>query len=119
MVQSERVSLLENLTFTLSKNVDGFPVQRIFFSSPLSKGEINGLLHGEGITSGKFTGRLIASDQIELFFLWFDGSSSRSIVGKLFGFIYGNTSVRMQLFLNWYYIHGQHGYGAASYIQLQ
>lgn len=119
MIQSERVCHLESQTFIISKNVDGFPVQRISFSSPQSKEEINGTLQGEGITSGKFTGRLIATDQIELFFLWFDVSSSRSVAGKIFGFLCGDASEKMQIFLNWYCLYGKQGYGAASYIQLQ
>jgi len=119
MIQSERVYILENQTFIVSKNVDGFPVQRIFFSPPQSNEEIKGFLQGEGITSGKFTGRFIASDQVELFFSWFDWLSSHCVTGKIFGFFYGDPSEKMQIFLNWHCLHGRQGYGTASYIQLQ
>jgi len=117
MIQSERVYHLENQIFTISNNVDGFPVQRISFSSPQSKEDINGTLQGETITSGKFTGRLTAMDQFELFFVWLDVSSSCSVAGKIFGFLCGDTSEKIKIFLNWYCLYGKQGYGAASYIQ--
>ena len=119
MMQSKRVYILENQTFVVSKNVDGFPVQCISFLSPQSNEEINGVLQGEGISSGEFTGRFIAANQVELFFRWLDRSSSHCVTGKIVGILCGDTSGEVQFFLNWYCLHGRQGYGAASYTQLQ
>lgn len=102
MMQFERAYPLENKTFIVSINVDGFPVQRISFSSSQSNKEINGILQGEGIISGKFTGRFVASHQIELLFRWFDLSSSHFVTGKIFGILGVNTTEKVQMFLNWY-----------------
>ena len=115
---SERVYNLENQTFILSKNVGGFPVQHISFSSAQLQQAIIGNLQGEGITLGKFAGRLIATDKIELFFLWIDVSSSRSVAGNIFGFLCGNTSEKIHIFIDWYFLYGKQGHGTASYIQL-
>jgi hypothetical protein len=119
MIQSERIYSLDNHTFIVSKNVDGFPVQCIFFTSSESNEEIKGILQGEGIRSGEFTGRFFATDQFELIFSWFDLSLTHVVTGKIFGFLCGNTSGKVQIFLNWYCLYGKQGYGAASYTQLQ
>jgi hypothetical protein len=119
MIQSDRIYHLENQTFIVSNNVDCFPVQRISFSSSQTNEEISGILQGEGISSGRFTGKFFAKRQIELIFQWFDRSTLHFVTGRMFGFICGNPSGKVQIFLNWYCLYGKQGYGAASYSQLQ
>ena len=106
MRQLEQVYHLENRIFTVSKNLGDFPVHAIIFSSYESEKMINGTLQGEGISSGRFHGRFVALDQIELFFQWLDGSSLLAVSGRIWGFICGNPSGKLQLFLNWYYTCG-------------
>ena len=114
MVRFEQVYHLENRTFTVSKNLGDFPVHTIIFSSYESEKMINGTLQGEGISSGRFHGRFVALDQIELFFQWLDGSSLLAVSGRIWGFICGNPSGKLQLFLNWYYTCGKEGLGLLS-----
>ena len=114
MRQLEQVYHLKNRTFTVSKNLGDFPVHAIIFSSYESEKMINGTLQGEGISSGRFHGRFVALDQIELFFQWLDGSSLLAVSGRIWGFICGNPSGKLQLFLNWYYTCGKEGLGLLS-----
>ena len=100
MRQLEQVYHLENRTFTVSKNLGNFPVRAIMFSSNESEKMINGTLRGEGISSGRFHGRFVAVDQIELLFQWLDDSSLLVVSGRLFGFVCGNPSEKLQMFLN-------------------
>lgn len=118
MIKFERVYRLESKTFIVSNNVDDFPVQLISFSSPELNEEINGILQGEGMDSGRFTGRFIETDRIELYFSWYDEALSRIVIGRIFGFICGCTSEKLKIFINWYLLYGKIGYGAASYNQL-
>ncbi|WP_028319026.1 hypothetical protein [Desulfobulbus elongatus] len=115
----ERAYCLESRLFTVSKNADGFPVHTIVFSSHQSEEAVNGALRGDGISSGAFLGRFVAPDQIELFFQWFDRTSSFVISGRLWGFICGNPSEGLQLFLNWHFARGSTRYGAVSYTELK
>lgn len=114
MRQLEQVYHLENRTFTVSKNFGDFPVHTIIFAPYDSERIINGTLQGEGISSGRFHGRFVALDQIELFFQWIDGSSLLAVSGKIWGFICGNPSGILQLFLNWYCTSGKEGLGLLS-----
>jgi hypothetical protein len=80
---------------------------------------INGTLRGEGISSGRFLGRFVASDQIDVFFQWIDNLSLLVVSGRLRGFICGNPSEKLQMFLNWYYMRGKKGFGAMSCAELK
>jgi len=114
MRQFEQVYHLENRTFNVSKNPGDFPVHVIIFSSCESEKMIDGTLRGEGISSGRFYGRFIAADQIELFFQWLDDASLLAVSGRIWGFICGNPSEQLQLFLNWYCTHGKERLGLLS-----
>lgn len=114
MRQFEHVYHLKNRIFNVSKNLDDFPVHVIIFSSYESEKMINGTLRGEGISSGRFHGRFVAADQIELFFQWLDSTSLLAVSGRLWGFICGNPSEQLQLFLNWYCTHGKERLGLLS-----
>jgi len=119
MRQLEQVYHLENRVFIVSKNLGDFPVQAIIFSSHESENMINGTLRSEGISSGRFLGRFVASDQIELFFQWLDSSSLLVVSGRLLGFLCGDPSEKLQMFLNWYYMRGKQGFGAMSCTELK
>ena len=119
MRQFEQVYHLENRVFIVSKNLGDFPVQAITFSSYESDNMINGTLRGEGINSGRFLGRFVAIDQIEFFFQWLDSSSLLVISGRLWGFICGNPSDKLQMFLNWYCMRGKKGFGALCCTELK
>ena len=119
MRQLEQVYHLENRTFTVSKNLGNFPVRAIMFSSNESEKMINGTLRGEGISSGRFHGRFVAVDQIELLFQWLDDSSLLVVSGRLFGFVCGNPSQKLQMFLNWYCERGKEGFGLLSCTELE
>jgi hypothetical protein len=119
MLRFEQVYHLENRTFTVSKNLGDIPVRAIKFSSYESENMINGTLRGEGISSGRFLGRFVASDQIDVFFQWIDNLSLLVVSGRLRGFICGNPSEKLQMFLNWYYMRGKKGFGAMSCAELK
>ncbi len=119
MSQFEQIYHLKNLTFTVSKKSGDFPVQLIIFQSYESEKNINGTLQGEEIRSGRFHGRFVASDQIELFFQWLDGSSLLTVSGRLWGFICGYPPGKLQLFLNWYCTPGKECFGLLGYIELK
>jgi len=119
MRQLEQLYHLENRTFTVSKNLGDFPVHAIMFSSYESEKMINGTFRGERISSGRFHGRFVAVDQIELFFQWLDSSSLLAVSGRLWGFICGNPSEKLQMFLNWYCLHGKEGSGILSCTELK
>jgi len=119
MLRFEQVYHLENRTFTVSKNLGDIPVRAIIFSSYESENMINGTLRGEGISSGRFLGRFVASDQIDVFFQWIDSSSLLVVSGRLWGFICGNPSEKLQMFLNWYCMRGKKDFGAMSCAELK
>ena len=103
MRQLEQVYHLENRIFTVSKILGVFPVHTIIFSAYESERMIDGTLRGEEISSGRFHGRFVAVDQIEIFFQWLDIESLLVVSGRLLGFICGNPYEDLKLFLNWWY----------------
>lgn len=79
---------------------------------------LNGILEGERITSGKFIGKFIAKDQIELFFQFFENSSSSVFSGRLWGFVCGNPYEKLTMFLNWHYKEYNKSLGSIACIEL-
>ena len=119
MYQFERIYHLERRIFTISKHIDYFPVETIVFSSHDFGEVISGILKGSEISSGRFIGKFIEKDQVQLFFQWFDSSLSLIVSGKLWGFICGNPSDKLQLFLNWSCVRIKTGNGVVSYTELK
>lgn len=119
MRQSEQVYNLKNRTFSVSKNLGAFPVHTIIFSAYESERMIYGTLRGEGINSGQFNGRFVAVDQLEIFFQWIDSVSLLEVSGRLWGFICGNPSEKLLLYLNWHYTYGNIGVGLLSCTELK
>lgn len=119
MFRFEKIYNLENRSFIVFNNLGNFPVNSIMFSSCESNNMINGALLGEGISSGRFLGRFITRDQIELIYQWVDNSSLLVFSGKLWGFVCGDPSDKLQMFLNWYCMCGKQGFGAMSCKELK
>jgi len=114
MITFEQVYNLDNRIFIVSKNMGYFPVHTFIFMPNESNVMIHGTLTGESIRSGQFLGRFVESNQIELFFQWIDGLSLLEVSGRLWGYICGNPSDKLQMFLNWYCTRGQEGIGVLS-----
>ncbi len=116
MNQYARIYNLDNRRFVLSKNDNGFPAECIAFSFHQLDNVLMGTFQGDGIIESHLLGKFVAADRIEVLFQWLD-QSLLLFSGAFSGLICGPPSEKLHLFLNWQWLCGATGKGAASFIE--
>ena len=90
------------------------PAARIDFSFHRIDGVLVGTLHGESFVEGSLLGRFVAADRIEAMFHGL--SATHSLVsGRMEGVIDSGPEGRLTLSLDWQWLWGRTGRGAALF----
>jgi hypothetical protein len=105
---------LDNRRFVMAKSGEGLPQTGVVFVFHQTGVVISGDFRGGDVRAGQLLGRFVASDHIELHFHFLSsGLTLHSGMGS--GLVSGDPGKQLTLFLNWRFVSGGTGTGAASY----
>jgi hypothetical protein len=105
---------LDNRRFVMAKSGEGLPQTGVVFVFHQTGVVISGDFRGGDVRAGQLLGRFVASDHIELHF-HFLSSALTLHSGTGSGLVSGDPGKQLTLFLNWRFVSGGTGTGAASY----
>lgn len=108
---------LDGRRFVTHIKGDVFPAAEIIYSFCQTEQLVRGEFYGGEIVAGCFLGKFIAADRMELLFQCVTRDFSL-LSGVASGLVTGDPSATLKLFVNWQWLNGAMGKGAAVYTEV-